>query len=74
MILGSYLIQVASLLTLVTIIRKPPIYEGDESRTHEAKLLFWLLVVEHFIFAIVKYHATHVSQRFWDKMTICMIA
>ena len=59
-ILGSYLTQLAALLTMLLVIRKPPTYE-DEERDQKAKILFSFLVIYHFILGIFKYCLTWIQ-------------
>ena len=53
-ILGTYLLHLAALITMVICIRIPE-YENDETRNSQAVTIFWLLLAMHFVLAVYQY-------------------
>ena len=71
-ILGSSYLNLVIFLTLVIAIR-PPEYL-DERKTSQARYLYFMLVVYHLAFAVIKYLADfRFPKWFRDKAAIIMI-
>ena len=73
-IMGSWIVNLAALLTLLLAIRSPPDYGEDSQRTYHAKLLFSGLVLIHLFLGIVKYVSLFLSRVFWDWIVLfCLV-
>ena len=75
-IIGPVWCNLACMLTLLITIRKPPEYEnaddGDES--WQAKGIFVLLIIFHFLCGLFKYLSTHVVPMLNEFTSVMMYA
>ena len=69
-ILGSPIVNLACLLTLLLAIRGPPSYPDDPERDTNAKVTYSMLVLLHACLTFVKTWSLFVSRFFWDKQTL----
>ena len=61
-VMGSWLIHIAALLTMVIFVR-PPDYPEDAGKTREAKIVYSVLIILHFVLTIVKFVKLYVSDK-----------
>lgn len=72
-LLGSYVLHLAALITMVFIVRAPPAYES-ELRNTNAQIVFSVLILYHIALTAVDYLALWRTRYFQDKLFIFMLA
>ena len=70
--LGSYVLHLAALATMIFIVRAPPAYQS-ETRNTNAQVVFSVLILYHIALAVVDYLALWRTRYFQDKLFVFMI-
>ena len=59
-------------ITMAAVVR-PPVYEGDEEKTRNAKILYGVLIGYHLLMAVVRFSSLFVTKKLRSKMTFFMM-
>ena len=65
-VIGGFVQNLAIVLTLAIAVR-PPVYEGDEDKTSDARWVYALLILFHFVLAVVRYASMFMTNALRDK-------
>ena len=68
-ILGTFMVHIAATLSLIFFIRLVE-YDDQDERNKQVKWIYAGLIILHFSFAAIKWHATYRGGFWWDKMVI----
>ena len=71
-VMGSWMVNLAAFLTLLTAVWYPPEYE-DKDRQAQAWTIFFCLLAQHLAFAIIKYVTLYRSEICEKWSTILVI-
>ena len=71
-VMGSWVVNAAAFLTILTAVWSPPEYE-DKDRQAQAKIIFFCLLAQHLAFAVMKYVTLYRTEYYEKWSTILVI-